>query len=204
MKKTKIVITGGPSGGKTTLIETLLIDFKGHAAVVPEAASILYRGGFPRKSSPAGKIAAQTAIYHTQRSLESLVEVDNSSKFIICDRGSLDSIAYWPSNTENFFLNFATSLEAELSRYDWVLHLKTADSDFFDTTNPVRTESHLEAVQLDEKIMSAWDKHPQRIVIGHSDEFLEKISLAKKVLKAILKGSNLSEVRSLVSSENGY
>lgn len=51
MQKVKIVVTGGPSGGKTTLIEALQKDLKGKVAVVPEAASILYRGGFPRRST---------------------------------------------------------------------------------------------------------------------------------------------------------
>jgi tRNA uridine 5-carbamoylmethylation protein Kti12 len=93
---TKIVITGGPSGGKTTLIETLKKDLGNKITVVPEAASILYRGGFPRTTSDLNHFHGQRAICFIQRELEDLARAESRAEIIICDRGSLDSIAYWP------------------------------------------------------------------------------------------------------------
>lgn len=43
-----IVITGGPSGGKTTLIEAIKKELIKEVTTIPEAASLLYRGGLPR------------------------------------------------------------------------------------------------------------------------------------------------------------
>jgi hypothetical protein len=97
-------------------------------------------------------------------------------------------VAYWPGEGSEFFDSLHTSKDIELSRYQWVIHLDTADHDSFDTTNPVRTESHQEAMELNEKIKSAWLGHPRRIVIPHEAEFLLKIAKAKSVIEKIMAG----------------
>ena len=209
----KIAITGGPSGGKTTLIDALSKDFRGQVSVVPEAASILYRGGFPRRNHILGKIHTQRAICHVQRELEDLTtdEIQNDllnkkngasfvRQIMVCDRGSLDSIAYWPKDAEDFFRNMKTDRTTELQRYQWVIHLDTADQDSFDTTNPVRLESYIEAIQLNEKIKAAWAHHPQRLVIGHSQDFLQKIAKARKVIELILQGTSYEKLLSQINS----
>lgn len=194
MQKVKIVITGGPSGGKTTLIEALQKDLKGRVAVVPEAASILYRGGFPRRATPQGRKHVQRAICFTQRELEDLISDESKAGTIVCDRGSMDSVAYWPGDAMEFYQSLHTDREHEFSRYQWVIHLDTADSESFDTSNPIRTESHKEAVELNQKIKKAWQGHPQRIVIPHESEFLLKIAKAKSVIEKIMAGRSYSEV----------
>ena len=191
---TKIVITGGPSGGKTTLLETLKRDFSSRITIVPEAATIVYRGGFPRSIDPLNRRHAQRAICFIQRELEDLAMNEDSSKIIICDRGSLDSIAYWPANAEDFLGSLNTTMEAELKRYDWVVHLDTAEGLAFDTLNPIRTESLEEAMELNRKTKLAWEKHPQRIIIPHETEFLKKIAQAKIVIEKILAGISYQEI----------
>lgn len=193
-KTIKIAVTGGPSGGKTTLIEALQKDLGLKVAVVPEAASILYRGGFPRKPTDVGRKHAQRAICYTQRELEDLASDEGRAPILVCDRGSLDSIAYWPDTADDFFSSMDTTRPQELERYQWVLHLDTADVAAFDTSNPIRTESHVEAIILNTKIKAAWDGHPQRIVIGHEADFLAKISKAKSVVQKIHQGATFKEI----------
>jgi len=190
----KIAVTGGPSGGKTTLIDALQKDFKGKVSVVPEAASILYRGGFPRKTTEPGRVHAQKAICFTQRELESLVEDESRANTIVCDRGSLDSIAYWPGTPEQFFEAMNTRRDIEMARYQWVIHLDTADQESFDETNPIRTETHREAQILNERIKEAWLGHPQRVIIPHEAEFLSKITKAKSVIEMIMSGKTYSQI----------
>ncbi len=194
LEKIKIVVTGGPSGGKTTLIEVLQKDLKGKASVVPESASILYRGGFPRRATPEGRRHVQRAIYLTQKELEELVAAEAKSDVVVCDRGSLDSIAYWPGPESEFFQSLNSSLKEELSRYHWVIHLDTAPLEFFDTSNPIRTESHQEALELNQKIKRAWREHPRRIIISHEVEFLLKIGKAKNVIEKIVQGHSHSDI----------
>lgn len=188
--KVKIAVTGGPSGGKTTLIEALQKDLASKLSVVPEAASILYRGGFPRKSTAAGRVHAQRAICFTQRELEDLISSESKTHIIVCDRGSLDSIAYWPGDEAEFFKSMQTDRETEIHRYDWVIHLDTAAPDHFDSTNPIRTETHKEALELNAMVKEAWAGHPQRIVIRHENDFLHKIMRAKKVIEEIIAGKS--------------
>ncbi len=44
----RIALTGGPGAGKTAVLELLRKYFCKHVRVLPEAASILFGGGFPR------------------------------------------------------------------------------------------------------------------------------------------------------------
>ncbi|MEN0058317.1 MAG: ATP-binding protein [Bdellovibrio sp.] len=191
----KIAITGGPSGGKTTLIEALKKELGQKCAVVPEAASILYRGGFPRYKEPFAVEHAQKAIYYTQRELEEVICQISQKPLIVCDRGSLDSIAYWPSSEADFFTKMNTSREAELARYDWLIHLDTAPVDFYDTTNPIRTETFQEAWDLNGKIKQAWEGHPRRIIISHSEDFLSKMTTSLSVIRAIMTHKSAEEIK---------
>lgn len=191
MKKTVIVLTGGPSGGKTTLIEALQKDMGSLVAVVPEAATILYRGGFPRRTTIDGRKHVQRAIYYTQKELELMIINETQSHLIVCDRGSLDSIAYWPDSEENLFESLKTTKSDELKRYDWVIHLDTALVQGFDNSNPHRVENHTEALDINGKIKEAWSEHPRRIIIPHQEDFLSKISKAKSLILDIAKNPHV-------------
>ncbi|MBL7557146.1 MAG: ATP-binding protein [Bdellovibrionaceae bacterium] len=199
MDKIKVAITGGPSGGKTTLIETLKKEFGLQITVVPEAASILYGGGFPRKKSILGRIATQRAIYFTQRELETIAIGESTNALLVFDRGSLDSIAYWPNDEDDFFKNIQSNKKVELERYDWVIHLDTASNENYDLSNPIRTETHTEALLLNEKIKMAWNGHQRRITIASDGDFLAKITKSIHVIKSIVKGKSFEDVCKIVS-----
>ncbi len=194
-----MAITGGPSGGKTTLLETLKKEFGLQITVVPEAASILYGGGFPRKKSILGRIATQRAIYFTQRELETIAIGESTNALLVFDRGSLDSIAYWPNDEDDFFKNIQSNKKVELERYDWVIHLDTASNENYDLSNPIRTETHTEALLLNEKIKMAWNGHQRRITIASDGDFLAKITKSIHVIKSIVKGKSFEDVCKIVS-----
>jgi len=189
----KLAITGGPSGGKTTLIEVLKKEFGPKIKVAPEAASILYKGGFPRVKNYAGYYHAQLAIISTLRHIEDLLSESHPECLIICDRGSLDSLAYWPDNEEHFFKNINSTRQTELARYDWVLHLDTATEGDYDTTNPIRTESFHEALLLNEKVRSSWNGHPHRQIITAENDFFGKMKKATDIVEDILAQMSLNK-----------
>lgn len=190
----KIAITGGPSGGKTTLIEALKKELGQKCALVPEAASILYRGGFPRYKEAQSLIHAQRAIYYTQKELEDMICHASQKPLIVCDRGSLDAIAYWPHSEDHFFNNIQSSKENEFARYDWVIHLDTASVEYYDSTNPIRTETFQEAWDLNDRIAKAWAGHPHRIVITHNEDFLSKMTTSLSVIRAIMAHKTAAEI----------
>src|SRR5690242_15099817 len=51
-KRKRVVLTGGPGAGKTAVLELVRQSFCSHVHVLPEAAGILFTGGFPRGSKP--------------------------------------------------------------------------------------------------------------------------------------------------------
>lgn len=190
-----IAITGGPSGGKTTLIEALKRELGKEVAVVPEAASILYKGGFPRLKTDVGAFHAQRGIYLIQIELENLIRESYPDRIVVCDRGSLDGVAYWPKDEVHFYEGVGSTKRRELKRYSWVIHLDTAASDSYEHANPIRTESYQEAWELNEKIKHAWKDHPQRIIIKNSHDFLSKMKLSIAIVEAISRGKSLAFIK---------
>jgi nicotinamide riboside kinase len=190
----KLVLTGGPSGGKTTVAMALQKEFSRKVVVVPEAASILYGGGFPRRPGVENVQHRQKAIYCVQRELEELTAHETSHLLLVCDRGSLDGAAYWPLSQDDFLSAVGSSLEAEIARYDWVLHLDTAPVAFYDLGNPLRTENFSEAWRLNEKVKEAWSQHPKRIVIANDGHFVDKLHRALFVIEKILAGASFEQI----------
>ena len=186
MKK-KIVLTGGPSGGKTTALSILKETFGNKIALVQEAATLIYSGGFPRKdNSPLHIKHAQNIIFYTVHQLEQLAEETSPADIIVCDRGSIDGAVYWPKGPEDFFKAMNTTLDAELARYDAVLHLSPPpEKDFYQATN-VRTESLQQAFEIDDKILKIWEKHPNRLVVPRDKHYFEKAEIIKNFVEKML------------------
>lgn len=183
MKKT-IVLTGGPSGGKTTALSILKETFGNKIALVQEAATMIYSGGFPRKdNSPLHIEHAQNIIFYTVHQLEQLAEETSQAQLIVCDRGSIDGAVYWPKGPEDFFKAMNTTLEKELARYDAVLHLSPPpEKDFYQATN-VRTENLQQAFEIDDKILKIWEKHPNRLVVPREKHYFEKAEIIKNFVE---------------------
>jgi predicted ATPase len=177
-----VVLTGGPGAGKTALLELVRKSFCSHVLVLPEAASIIFGGGFPRDRHAACQRAAQRAIYHVERELEAS-GLSHAPAVVMCDRGTLDGLAYWPGTAADFFTSLGTTVEAELTRYHAVIHLRTpGDKNGYDQRNPLRIESATDAAEIDARILKAWEAHPRRYVVPSSVDFLEKCAAAIGIL----------------------
>ncbi len=179
----RIVLTGGPGAGKTAVLELVRRTFCRHVDPLPEAASILFLGGFRRGTTVPGRSAAQRSIFHVQRGLEAVAEAESDAAVVLCDRGTIDGAAYWPAAT-GFFEAMGTTRAAELARYHAVVHLRTpAQTNGYDHANPVRIETAAEAREIDQRILAAWDGHPQRVFIESTGDFLQKATRALDVLR---------------------
>jgi predicted ATPase len=179
----RIVLTGGPGAGKTAVLELVRQEFCAHVQVLPEAAGIVFGGGFPRTGSPDRLRGAQRAIFFVQRELESIGEADNAA-LVLCDRGTVDGAAYWPG-PDSFWDAVGTTHEREMSRYDAVIHLRTPTVDGgYNHGNPLRTESAAAAAEIDERLLHIWAPHPRRFIVPSSPDFLEKASRVVEILKA--------------------
>lgn len=181
-KPKRIVLTGGPGAGKTALLELIRQSFCAHVKVLPESASVIFGGGFPREDDDSCRRAAQRAIFHVQRELESTGDSHNAA-IVLCDRGTVDGLAYWPGATDEFWTSVGTTIDAELGRYDAVIHLRTpALEQGYNHQNPLRTESAGMAAEVDVRIASAWATHPRRFIVESSADFLDKAARALEIL----------------------
>jgi predicted ATPase len=188
-----IALTGGPGAGKTAVVEVIRRHLNDTVAVVPEAASMVFAGGFPRRPEPVARKAAQCVIFHTQRQLERLALATEQAPVILCDRGTVDALAYWPEGDDTLWDEFQSTHEAELARYHAVIHLQSPcdDTGYQRDTNPHRTETASEARAIDDRIQQAWSAHPRRVVIPATASFLDKLTMALDALRTVIRPPSL-------------
>lgn len=181
----RIVLTGGPGAGKTAVLEMMRRTLCDHVKVVPEAAGVAFGGGFPRSDAPDVRRAAQRAIFYIQRELEAATMVDNVA-IALCDRGTVDGVAYWPGPGE-LWTSVGTTLAEQLGRYYAVIHLRTPALDRgYNRQNPLRVETAIQAAAVDARIAEAWSIHPRRFEVGPTPDFLAKVTKVIEIVRGEL------------------
>jgi hypothetical protein len=177
----RIVLTGGPGSGKSTAASFLAREFTDELWVLPEAATMLYRGGLPRASSDAGQEIAQRAIFTVQRSIEDAAHLGHPMRTQLCDRGTVDGAAYWPGGADDFFRCMGTTHERELARYDAVIFLHTAAllPAGYERDLEIRTEDRAEAVELDDAVRALYEPHPRVVHVASRGSFLDKLAAVR-------------------------
>ena len=179
----RIVLTGGPGAGKTAVLELIRQSFCEHVKVLPEAAGIIFGGGFPRDGNDEAHRAAQRAIFFVERELEAAADATNAM-IVLCDRGTIDGAAYWPG-PDDLWSSVGTTLEEQLQRYNAVIHLQTPSQETgYNNSNRLRIESASAAVAIDERIAQLWAQHPRRFIVEASKNFLDKVSRVVAILRS--------------------
>ena len=95
----RIVLTGGPGSGKSTAAAFLAREFTDELWVLPESATLLYKGGLPRAKEDLGQQLAQRAIFTVQRSLEDATALQHPGRVQLCDRATIDGAVSWSTTT---------------------------------------------------------------------------------------------------------
>ena len=188
MQITKIVITGGPCGGKSTALSKIHEEFEqlGYTVLfVPETATELITGGVAPWTCGTNLDYQKC---HLKLQLEKEIAFEKAAStmnkekiLIVCDRGALDSKAYMSQNEFEETLKSLNTNEINLrDDYDAVFHLVTAakgaEYAYTLSNNCARIETVEQARELDDKIISAWTGHPHLRIIDNSIDFDEKIS----------------------------
>ena len=184
---TKIVVTGGPCGGKTTAltrIQTALSHLGYTVLVVPETATALISGGVAPWTCGTNE-EYQKCQMKMQLQKERIFEQAAATMpvdkvLIVCDRGELDNRAYMTDEEFARVLDYLGMSEAELrDGYDAVFHLVTAAKgaeEFYTLeNNGARYETVEEARALDDKFIEAWTGHPYFRVVDNRTDFEGKL-----------------------------
>ena len=193
----KIVVTGGPCGGKSTGMSWIQDAFtkRGYKVIfVAETATELINSGIsPRNVSNRVFQLAQARIQRSKQDIyEKIAEdLDSEKILIVYDRGSLDGKAFCEEGVFKDVLEDADKTEVELrDYYDAVFHLVTAakGAEKFYTleNNTARSETIEEARIADDNCIKAWTGHPHFRIIGNEGSFEDKMKhLISEIAKAL-------------------
>lgn len=209
MRVVRIVLTGGPCGGKSSALAHVCrtaTDAGYDVLVVPEAATLLFNGGVQYPTSDEDQINFQVQIMRIQlaneRAFTSVAERTGRPTIVVMDRGLLDGKGYLRTpNMWRAILRRHQIDEAYIfGRYDAVVHLvSSADGaeacykrgHVADDTGRavIRHETPARARKLDEEMRRCWAAHPEHHVIGNGFcTFAAKVQAATDAVMSVALG----------------
>jgi len=186
----KLVLTGGPCGGKTTgqaRLSTFFENLGWKVYRVPESANLLLGGGVN-----FGDLKPNAAMEFQENLLRTMIQIENTffalaeaserNCLVICDRGSMDASAFVSRQEWEEILarNQCDEVDIRDNRYHQVIHLVTsakgAEKFYSIEDHASRKEGLHEARDLDTKAAEAWIGHPYVDIIDNSTDFEMKIN----------------------------
>ena len=178
---TTIAVTGGPCGGKSSLLTHVdrQLSRDGYRVFsIPESATELILGGIKPFDGCMSKYEFQKYVY----------------------RGIPDNKAYVSDEEFQSLLALFGKTEEEVRRaYDAVIHMVTtadgAEESYTLSNNLARTETLEQARALDRRAQRAWEGHENLFVIDNSTGFDEKIQRAMDCIRTVLRQPVLSGTR---------
>jgi len=198
----RVVLTGGPCGGKTTAQTRICTFFENlgwKVYRVPETARIIIAGGV-KFADLSGD-----ALYQFQENLiRTMIQIEDTffdlaaetqqNCLVISDRGVMDATAYmesgqWEQMKQN---NSWNDVELRDNRYNQVIHLVSAAKGaeaFYTTDANARFEDFDLARQRDDATSQAWVGHPYYDVIDNTTDFESKVV---RVMESICQRLNIN------------
>ena len=188
-KITKIVLTGGPCAGKSTAMSWIQNAFteRGYTVLfVPETATELITGGVAPWTCGSNLdyqcCQMRLQIEKEKVFLSAAETMPDEKILIVCDRGMMDNRVYMTETDFRTVLDRIQQNGVEIrDSYDAVFHLMSAANGAPEIylknkeSNPARTETVEQAVELDNKLITAWTGHPHFRVIDNSTGFENKM-----------------------------
>jgi len=186
----KLVLTGGPCGGKTTgqaRLATFFENLGWKVFRVPETATVLMSGGISfGELNEEQVLDFQEHLVVTMMALEetyfSMAEKCTQNVLIIADRGVMDASAFISRENWERILTKLNLEDIEISdnRYHQVVHMQSAalGAEKFYTTedHAARFEGLELARERDRRAMDSWRDHPYVDIIDNRSDFDSKIN----------------------------
>ena len=199
-KITRIVLTGGPAAGKTTLISRILKEFKQEdgwkVITIPETATDLISGfgigPFPGCMSMLDfqYYVIEDQLHKERLALRAAEAVPEEKVLVVYDRALFDDKAYISDEEFRTVLaHFGKTEEEVLAGYDTVLHLVSCakGAEFaYNYGNAARYETVERAREIDDNTIRAWSAHPSLQIIDNSVDFEDKINRAIAAIYRVL------------------
>lgn len=185
----RLVLTGGPCGGKTTGQARLCTFFENlgwKVYRVPETATVLMGGGVKFTDLDEDETYRfQENLLKTMMQIENtffdLAASSSQNALVICDRGTMDASAYLKASQWERMKadNQWNEVDMRDSRYNQVIHMVSASKGaevFYRTDNHTTRHEGIELARtLDTITSQAWVGHPYYDVIDNTTDFERKI-----------------------------
>ena len=198
----KIVITGGPCGGKTTAMSMIaeMLRNEGYTVILANETATELINDYVRpfgdekdklKLEDFQKIILDVQLTKENARFEAAEKVQNEKVVVLLDRGILDNRAYIPFETFDEFRKAKNiTIDEIMERYDLVIHLRSTAVDkkkaYTLENNGARTESVEKAAAIDRNTLKAWEDHPNFIELENDCSFNEKMNRAIDIVRKSL------------------
>ncbi len=192
----KIVLTGGPCSGKSSVMAALRSEFSSLLHCVPEVATIVIEqvGIKPPVGDRLGMKAFQRTIYRVQLGFEkgsNMQALRDGRSALLLDRGTVDGAAYMERGIADMEQVFRTTLQDEYDRYRGVICLDVPPQDVYEANkgnNPARYETYEQAAATGRRIHEVWNGHPNFRFIRSCDSWDDKLQRVRSALNDLLNG----------------
>lgn len=188
----RIVLTGGPCSGKSTIIELLRAERGNMLHCVPEVASMVIAqvGVTPPRDHLGNRLFNRT-MCQVQKGFELVAELEarrTGKLATILDRGMIDNAVYIHDGVRGLEDILRTRRDYEYADYDAVICLAIPPREVFEEkkrNNPARKETYEEATALSAKIEEVWHDHP-RFHLINTDSWDTKVTLVGQLVDKVL------------------
>jgi predicted ATPase len=189
----KVVITGGPCAGKTTLMGLLASSLTAcgrEVVLVNECATELLAQGITPDSC-GSVLGFQRHVFDLQLQKEEQLARLHGTTVALLDRGLMDNAGYLPDDELDMLLAERGLTRGDAyARYDAVVHLVTAaigaEEFFSHETNEHRLEGVEEAVRVDQALQRGWSGHPNLRIVENGGTFEDKLGRAISAVLDVL------------------
>lgn len=195
----KVVVTGGPCGGKSTALDAIAVrveSFGWKVLVKPEGATL----AILNRMSPAnlGVPLFQRSLLQLELDLDAnfqaaaeTLAADGHDVLVLCDRAWHDGVAYTkPQSWRRHVRETEALARAPLASYDGVVHLVTAADgarEFYTlANNEARFETPEQAVATDVRLRHAYQQVEHWTVIGNEHGWERKLFRAVEAVCGIV------------------
>lgn len=197
----KIVITGPPGAGKSSVLKFFREDKKNQVQCVPESATMAIEGlGILPGTQSADFVlenSFQYMMYRMQDLFEDISEQiarRENKKTLILEKGCVDIVAHLKGGIGAYEKLFKTTLKKDRNRYDLILFLELAppkDYEIACRNKQSRRESYKQAKLLEKKVKNVWKEHPNFVCIRSEPKWNKKLYAVRLMIERFL--DNLSQ-----------
>ncbi len=194
-KITKIVLTGGPCSGKTSVVERLAAEFYNgnrDVFICPESAYEVIADGASREDYLSFEtLVAKKQLQNEAEILEKAERSDKEEVVIFYDRAVTDCFSYVDDKkklSENIGINIIDSW----ARYDALIVLQTAPKDKYVST-ACRIENYEQAVDSEQNLLDVTVGHSHLRYVKNHNDFEEKYRAVKAEIDSILSGYEIEK-----------